>query len=102
MPFVKPHSYYSSAKDFLGKAYMTGRHFISQVDGAAQRTFSVLKAIQPIVAEAANIYGCAQTKAMLNQASRNVNAASKVHQQLRGEAARASGLFNRMAVASGY
>ena len=102
MPFVKPHSYYSSAKDFLGKAYMTGRHFISQVDGAAQRTFSVLKAIQPIVAEAANIYGNKETRAMLTKGGAYLNAGTKLHQQIRGEAARASGLFNRMAVASGY
>ena len=102
MVFLKPHKYYSTARDFLARSYHSGRHFISQFDGAVQRRFDVIKAIQPIVAEAANLYGCNQTKALLNTASRGISKAEGGYKQIRSESARAGNLLNRMAIASSY
>ena len=102
MVFLKPHKYYSTARDFLPRSYHSGRHFISQFDGAVQRSFDVIKAIQPIVAEAANLYGSTQTKAILNTASQGISRAESGFKQVRSEGARAADLLNRMATASGY
>ena len=102
MVFLKPHKYYSTARDFLARSYHSGRHFISHIDGAVQRSFDVIKAIQPIVAEAANLYGSTQTKAILNTASQSINRAESGYRQVRSESARAGNLLNRLAIASGY
>ena len=102
MVFLKPHKYYSTARDFLARSYHSGRHFISQFDGAVQRSFDVIKAIQPIVAEAANMYGNQSTKALLNTASRGIKQASSQYQQIRGEGKRADNLISRLSLAAGY
>ena len=102
MVFLRPQNYYKSAREFLTKSYHQGRHFISQFDGVVQRSFDVARALQPIVAEAANLYGSNQTKALLNTASRGISKAEIGYKQVRGEGARAGNLLNRMAIASGY
>ena len=103
MVFLKPHKYYSTARDFLARSYHSGRHFISHIDGAVQRSFDVIKAIQPIVAEAANLYGSTQTKAILNTlGGGGINRAESGYRQVRSEGARAGNLLNRLATASGY
>ena len=102
MPFLRPLSYYSTARDYLGKAYHSGRHFLSRVDGAAQATFEVLRAAKPIIAEAANIYAGKETKALLNRASQAVDAAEQIHGRARMEASRVGGFASRLAAAGGY
>ena len=102
MPFLKPHNYYSTARDFLGRAYMSGRHFLSRVDGAAQVSFDFLRAARPIIAEAANIYAGSETKALLNRASQGLDAAQKIHGRARMEASRVGSLASRLAMAGGY
>ena len=102
MEFLKPHKYSSTARDFLARSYLSGRHFISQFDGAVQRSFDVIKAIQPIVAEAANLYGSTQTKAILNTASQGIRRAESGYKQVRSESAKAGNLLNRLAIASSY
>ena len=99
---MKPYKYYSTARDFLATSYHSGRHFISQFDGAVQHSFDVIKAIQPIVAEAANMYGNQSTKTLLNTASRGIKQASSQYQQIRGEGKRADNLISRLSVAAGY
>ena len=102
MPFLRPLSYYSTARDYLGKAYHSGRHFLSRIDGAAKMTFDVLKAARPIIAEAANLYGGSETKALLNRASQGLDAAQKIHGRARMEASRVGGFASRLASAGGY
>ena len=102
MVFIRPQNYYKSAREFLTKSYHQGRHFISQFDGVVQRSFDVARALTPIVAEAANLYGSNQTKALLNTASRGINRAESGYKQVGNEGARAGNLLNRMAIASGY
>ena len=68
-------SYYSTARNFIGKAAATGRHFLSHMDTALHNGFAVAQAARPIVAEAANLYGGQRAKQLLNRAAEGVDAA---------------------------
>ncbi len=96
-------TYYATARDFLGQAAATGRHFLGHLDTAVHHGFQIAQAARPIIAEAANLYAGQRTKQRLGRAQEGIEAAQAAHGRVRQQVRQADALAGRMhAVMGGY
>ena len=83
------------ARNFIGHGLHTGRQWMGQIDAHMQRGFQMLGSLQPIVAEAANLFGNTRQKQLLNQAAQGISAARNKYGEIRGHAEKAGNLVDR-------
>ena len=99
--FQKPQHYMQRTRSFLTTAVHRGRHLASAMDGAVQSGLAMYETARPILAEAAQRYASPGQQAALQTFGKGVDQAASHYGRLKGEAAHASGLLERLSGAIG-
>ena len=98
---LKPYNYLRSSKQFLSKAWGHGKVLGAKLDGLIGQGAAMYGAVAPIVGEAAQRYGSAETQQALKTFHKGVGRHAERYQSIRDEAGRASELVDRLGSAIG-